>query len=283
MVLPLTLIGYGEAGRTLSRAAGWEAAARVFDIEQLNDYYAEDGVQGCTTAAEAVANARLIISLVTADQALVAANDAASAIAPGALYFDMNSVAPDTKRAAAKLIEATGAHYVDVAIMSPVNPQRLAVPLYVSGQLAEGACEALAALGFTNCRIVGGDVGRASTIKMLRSVMYKGVEALTAECLIACEVAGVTDDVMGSFGNDWATGADYRLDRMMIHGTRRSAEMAEVVKTLEALGCAALMTRGTVDRQAMIGGLDIKVPPQTLAEKLAILRQHEGKGPIHDH
>lgn len=283
MTLALTLIGYGEAGRTFSRAAGWETSARVFDILQLTDSYAEDGVEGCNRMSAAVADASLVISVVTADQALAAARDAALAIGDGALYLDMNSVAPATKRTAATLIEAAGAHYVDVAIMSPVNPKRLAVPLYVSGPHAPNACERLAALGFTDCRIVGDDIGRASTIKMLRSVMYKGVEALTAECLIACEVAGVTEEVMGSFGNDWATGADYRLDRMMVHGTRRAAEMAEVVKTLDGLGCDALMTRGTVARQALIGGLDIKVPPHTLAEKLAILRQHQGEGDKHDH
>lgn len=271
MGLPLTLVGYGEAGRTFARAAAWEASVRVFDIQQLIDLYVEDGVQGCANSADAVAGSMLVISVVTADQALSAACETAKTINSGALYLDMNSVAPDTKRAAASVIEAAGAHYVDVAVMAPVDPQRLAVPLYVSGDYAAVASERLSELGFCNLRIVGEAVGRASTIKMLRSVMYKGVEALTAECLIACQKAGVTDDVMGSFGNDWATAADYRLDRMMVHGTRRAAEMAEVVKTLEGLGCDALMTRGTVDRQARMGALDIKNPPKGLANKLAIL------------
>ena len=115
----------------------------------------------------------------------------------------------------------------------------------------------LANLGFSNVRSVGDELGRASTIKMLRSVMYKGMEALTAECLIACEKAGVTDEVLGSFGGDWASGADYRLDRMMVHGARRAAEMAEAAKTLEALGIEPLLTYGTVARQQAIGDLGI--------------------------
>jgi 3-hydroxyisobutyrate dehydrogenase-like beta-hydroxyacid dehydrogenase len=130
----------------------------------------------------------------------------------------------------------------------------------------------LGALGFTNVGAVGDDVGRASTIKMLRSVMYKGVEALTAECLIACERAGVTEEVLASFGNDWSNGADYRLDRMMIHGLRRSAEMAESVKTLEALGVEPAMTKGTVARQQAIGALGITAPPEGLAAKLERLK-----------
>ena len=51
-------------------------------------------------------------------------------------------------------------------------------------------------------------------------------------------------------------------------GERRSAEMAESVKTLEALGVSALMTRGTVARQALIGALGIKAPPEELDAKL---------------
>ena len=183
----------------------------------------------------------------------------------------MNSVAPDTKRAAAAEIGAAGGRYVDVAVMSPVNPARLGVPLLVSGPYAQDGLNALEALGFKSVRVVGDEVGRASTIKMLRSVMYKGMEALTAECLIACERAGVTDEVLGSFGNDWAKGADYRLDRMLVHGLRRAAEMAESVKTLESLGVDALMTRGTVSRQAQIGGLGVSPVPETLKGKLEML------------
>jgi 3-hydroxyisobutyrate dehydrogenase-like beta-hydroxyacid dehydrogenase len=147
------------------------------------------------------------------------------------------------------------------------------VPLLVSGPHVEAAMQTLSQLGFTNVESVGTEIGRASTIKMLRSVMFKGVEALTAECLMACEKAGVTREVMDSFKNDWSSGADYRLDRMMVHGTRRGEEMNEVVKTLEGLGIAPLMTRGTAQRQTQVGALAIANPPQGLEAKLDMLVQ----------
>ncbi|MGB5485036.1 DUF1932 domain-containing protein, partial [Parasphingorhabdus sp.] len=102
---------------------------------------------------------------------------------------------------------------------------------------------------------------------------YKGVEALTAECLIACEKAGVIDEVLGSFNNDWSAQADYRLDRMLVHGTRRSAEMAEAVKTLEMLGVEPDLTRATVARQAALGELGLNPPPDGLNAKLKALAQ----------
>jgi 3-hydroxyisobutyrate dehydrogenase-like beta-hydroxyacid dehydrogenase len=276
----LTLIGYGEAGRAFARAARWGSAARVFDCKTnapvtrraMIENYAADGVTGTDSVGEALGQAKLTLSLVTADQALIVARDAAMVIAGNALFFDMNSVAPDTKRAAAAVIDSAGGRYIDVAIMAPVNPAHMNVPLFLSGPDAADGSVALRGIGFTNIRIVGNDVGRASTIKMLRSVMYKGMEALTAECLIACESAGVTDEVLGSFGNDWASGADYRLDRMMAHGLRRAAEMEEVMKTLAGLGVEPLMTRGTVMRQRAIGALGVSPVPETLARKLEVLK-----------
>lgn len=268
MATRLSLIGYGEAGRTFARAGLWGEACRVFDLKPFDALYSQDGLTGCARLGDAIDQSGQIISLVSADQSLVVAREASAFIAKGALYFDMNSVAPATKQAAAKLIEAAGGLYVDVAIMAPVDPQRLDVPLLISGPHAHAGHDALLALGFARIALVGDEIGRASTIKMLRSVMFKGVEALTAECLMACAKAGVVSEVMGSFGNDWASGADYRLDRMMVHGTRRSAEMVEVVKTLEDLGVDAHMTIGTAARQAQIGGLKIDVPPQGLELKL---------------
>jgi 3-hydroxyisobutyrate dehydrogenase-like beta-hydroxyacid dehydrogenase len=264
-----TLIGFGEAGQAFAMGENWPAFDRVPEKSRS------------ATLAEALDGASAVLSVVTADQALTVATEAAGLIAPGTFYFDMNSVAPDTKRAAAAVIDARGGYFIDVAVMSPVNPAGLATPLLVSAPHAEDGAALLVQLGFTNLRVVGTEVGRASTIKMLRSVMYKGMEALTAECLIACEKAGVTDEVLGSFGNDWASGADYRLDRMMVHGLRRSAEMEEVVKTLEALGVDPLMTRGTVLQQRAIGGLGVSPVPEGLTAKLALIPGNAGTQSFH--
>ena len=275
------LIGFGEAGRTFSLAGQWRGTAAVYEAlhgePAMQAAMGEAGVAACAKMADALAGVPLILSLVTADQALAAAREAARDIAPGAIFCDMNSVAPQTKQAAAAIIEGAGGHYVDVAIMAPVSPQGLAVPLLLSGSDAEAAATALAGLGFANLRVVGGDVGRASAIKMIRSVMVKGMEALTAECVLAAQEAGVLDEVLASLDasekpRPWAERADYNLDRMMVHGVRRAAEMEEVVGTLEGLGTGATMTRGTVERQRTIGTLGLKAPAAGLAGKIDQIR-----------
>ncbi|WP_156254918.1 NAD(P)-dependent oxidoreductase, partial [Sandarakinorhabdus oryzae] len=227
---------------------------------------------GCASLGEALAGAAQVISVVIADAAVAAAEAAAPHLSAGSFYFDMNSVSPGAKQAAARAITAAGGHYVDTAVMAPVNPQRLAVPLLLAGPEADAGQVRLAALGFSNIHIVGSDIGRAATIKMLRSVLFKGMEALTAECLLACDRAGVTDEVVASFGAGFAEQADYRFDRMLVHGTRRAAEMVEAAKTLTELGIEPLLTRGTIARQADLGGRGHAPPPAGLAAKLEALR-----------
>ena len=256
----IALIGFGEAGQCFAAAADWGKRAQVFDIDPQRSRAA--------TLSEALTGADIILSLVTADQALIAAELAAPLIAKRALFCDMNSVAPQTKRAAAQMIEAAGGRYLDVAIMAPVEPARLAVPLLLASPYADAGSLALGTLGFTSIRSVGDEVGRAATIKMLRSVMFKGLEALTAECALAAHRAGVIDEVMTSLWGDFTEKADYNLDRMLVHGSRRAAEMDEVVKTLSGLGVEAEMTRGTVVRQQALGMLGIKSPPAGLNAKL---------------
>ncbi len=137
--------------------------------------------------------------------------------------------------------------------MGPVDGE-LKVPMLLAGPHAAAARELLAALGFSDVRIVGEEVGRASAIKMIRSVMVKGIEALSAECLAAAETAGVLDEVVASLDasdrhGSWAKRIAYNLGRMELHGTRRAAEMEEAARTLEDLGVEPTMTRGTIEVQ----------------------------------
>lgn len=256
----IALIGYGEAGHTFASAAGWEDRAAAFDIDAARKAVMDaDGIAACADAAAAAGSAELVLSLVTADAALAAATQAAPALRQGALFCDMNSVAPGTKRKAAEAVGAAGGRYVDVAVLAPVNPARLRVPLLLAGPDAGAAAEALAAAGFANIRVVGDQVGRASAIKMIRSVMVKGVEALTAEMMIAAEAAGVTDEVLASLdasdkSDPWAVRAAYNVERMTTHGLRRAAEMAESARTLDELGVEPMMTAGTIRRQRQMAG-----------------------------
>jgi 3-hydroxyisobutyrate dehydrogenase-like beta-hydroxyacid dehydrogenase len=279
----IALIGFGEAAQAFAAAAGWADDAAVFDIKteaaetraaKLADY-ARHGVTGYRSAHAALAETPAVLSLVTADAGLAAAQDYARHLPADALWFDMNSVSPETKRAAETAVTTSGIRYVDVAVMAPVHPKRTSAPLLLSGPHAETGAAVLQGLGFQDVRCVGTRVGHASAIKMIRSVMVKGIEALTAECLLAAHRAGVVDEVLSSLGSDWTQKADYNLERMLAHGLRRAAEMEESARTLEDLGISPVMTRGTVARQRALGALGLAHPPQGLPAKLAALGKEQ--------
>jgi 3-hydroxyisobutyrate dehydrogenase-like beta-hydroxyacid dehydrogenase len=243
-------IGFGEAGTAFATAPDWAGEVRAFDVDPARTLAA--------SLVDALRGADAVLSVVTADAALKVAREAAPLLGTGALFLDMNSVAPDTKRAARDAIEGASGRYVDVAVMAPVHPARLAVPLLVSGDHAEAGAAALRAMGFSDVCIVAGGVGTASAIKMIRSVMIKGVEALTAEMMAAADAAGVGAQVLASLGDGWDAKAAYNLERMTTHGMRRAAEMEEVAKTLTALGVDPLMTRGTIVRQREMAGQQLR-------------------------
>ncbi|MFY0690542.1 MAG: NAD(P)-dependent oxidoreductase [Paracoccaceae bacterium] len=269
MTSDITFIGFGEAASAI--VSGWDATRdiRSYDIktdapetaQSQQDRFAAFGVTGCQSSAQAVSGARLVFSTATADQAVVTARTAAPHLAPGTFWFDLNSCAPSSKREAAALLAARDVRYVDVAVMAPIHPKKNMTPLLVSGPHAQEAHAILTGLPMAPT-IVEGPVGAASSIKMIRSVMVKGMEALTAECCLAARAAGVEEAVLASLAGsnpamNWPEQAAYNFERVMQHGIRRAAEMREVVKTLEDLDLPADMARATVAWQSRIGGLGV--------------------------
>jgi 3-hydroxyisobutyrate dehydrogenase-like beta-hydroxyacid dehydrogenase len=267
--LSVGLIGFGEAGRAF--ASGWTfpLAGRVaaYDIKAadprtapfVRSAAAELGMSIFDEPGPALANAGLGLCLVTADQAVNAAAAAASHLRPGTIWLDGNSCAPGSKQRAAAIIDEAGGRYVDMAIMAPVAPKRHRTPCLLSGPHAEAACAALAGLDM-DVRIAGTRVGDAAAIKMLRSVMVKGLEALVAECLLAARRAGVENEVLASLQAsdpewDWRARGDYNLERMLVHGARRAAEMREAAVMLRELGLPDRMTRAAAEWEDAIAGL----------------------------
>ena len=277
----IAFVGFGEAGHAL--ASSWMRPARgttrAYDIKlreaatsgAVVERCAEAGVEPRPDPGPALDTAGLVFSLVTADQALQAARACAPHLLPGTLWLDCNSCAPQTKQAAAAVIEAAGGRYVDVAVMAPVYPKRHEVPLLLSGPHAALAAARIETLGLRP-KLAGEQVGDASSVKMLRSVMIKGLEALTTECVLAARRAGVEDAVLASLqasdpGIDWRARAIYNMERMLVHGARRAAEVEEVCVTLRAFGLPDWMSRGTVEWQRHLASLEIDPGADDLAQR----------------
>lgn len=266
----LAFIGFGEAGRAFAsglHGVRGDLSLRAFDIKSLDlstgpamaEAYRSHRVSGMANGCEAVFGAEAVFSLVTADRALAVAESLAEQGLQGQLYLDCNSCSPGTKRQSCALIEAAGGRYVDVAVMAPVHPGLHQTPLLVSGPHAREALDLFDALDM-RAKLMPGEVGRASSVKMVRSIMIKGLEALTLECVLAGRQAGVEEEVLATLdksfpGFDWPNKAAYMMERVMTHGIRRAAEMREVAKSVEEWELAPHMARATVERQQEVGDL----------------------------
>jgi len=271
----IAFVGFGEAARAFldgwRMQPGFSARVAAYDIKTdapdadvraaKRADYAAANVIGASSAPEAVAGADAVFSVVTADQAHQAAMAALPGLAKGALFFDCDSCAPQTKERTAREVDAAGARYVDVAVMAPVHPRLHRTPLLISGPHARAAAPVLEALDMS-AAIHDGPVGSSSAIKMIRSIMMKGLEALVCECVLAGRKAGVIETVLDSLddtypGFDWRKRSAYMLERVMTHGVRRAAEMREVALTVDLLGLDGAMSRASVGWQQTVGDLGL--------------------------
>jgi 3-hydroxyisobutyrate dehydrogenase-like beta-hydroxyacid dehydrogenase len=264
---PVCLIGFGEAGGILGGglAAAGHAVA-TFDIlladpargPAMREKAARAGVRACASAAAAAAGARLVVSAVTAAADGDVAREAGGYLKPGQIFLDINSVSPETKRASAALVERSGADFVEAAVMAPVPPQGMKVPMLLGGARAAEVAALLNGSGMST-EAVATEIGRASAIKMCRSVMIKGVEALAVECFLTARRYGVEDRIVASldktFPLDWNRLAGYLIGRVVEHGKRRAQEMREVADTVAHVGLDPLMPSATAERQDWLAAL----------------------------
>ena len=264
----LCFIGFGEAGQAIAsglreagieRVATWDILYPKSEGAALKAAGEAMGARLAISAADAVTGSDIIVAAVTASSSLEAAQSVAPHIAGNPYYLDINSVSPGRKQETAKLLGGV-ARYVDVAILAPIHPKRHKTPLLLAGEHARTVLPLLVDELEMQGTIASDQVGAAAALKMIRSVMIKGIEALTAECFLAAQRAGITEEVAASLKNnyptlDWGKVVDYNLERMASHGIRRAEEMEQVTATLTELGIAPLMARATVARQREMGEL----------------------------
>jgi 3-hydroxyisobutyrate dehydrogenase len=291
-------IGFGEAGYTIGkglRAAGlgplfaydiaWQSSERgALILSRAHDA----GATLVENPAELASAATTLISTVTCSAALEAAQQHAPFIGRSAgspdvqhLYADLNSVSPEIKRRIGEVIEATGAAFVEAAVMAPVGPYGHRVPMLLGGPGAATFAQAMQPFDMRLQILPGAGVGTAAAVKMCRSVVVKGLEALLTECVLGASEYGATEHVFASLqesypGIEWKKLADYNINRLVVHGERRAREMEEVAETLRDVGVDPIMAEATARRQDWGAKLGLKAHfppegPQGIADVLAVL------------
>ena len=201
----ISFIGFGEAGQAMAsglresgieRIAAWDILFPQGEGERLRAAGETMGVRLADSAADAVRETDMIIAAVTAASKRGRGPFDPAASFRNPYYLDINSVSPGRKQETERLL-GPKARYVDVAVIAAIHPARHRTPMLVAGPHAETIAPLLAELDM-HASIVGPQTGAAAAIKMIRSVMIKGIEALTLECFLAAARAGVLDEVTAS-------------------------------------------------------------------------------------
>jgi 3-hydroxyisobutyrate dehydrogenase-like beta-hydroxyacid dehydrogenase len=284
-------IGFGEAGFTIAsglRSAGitdieaydiaWETADRG---PLISERAGRAGVKLLKSSAALAGRVDILFSAVTSSAALEAVEQTAMFLTTGHLYVDLNSVSPALKRRIGSIVSGRGAKFVEAAVMAPVAPYGHAVPMLLGGPHAETFAGLMRPFGM-RLDPLAGELGTAAAVKMCRSIVVKGLEAILCECVLGASAYGAEAQVFASLqesfpGIEWRTLADYAMNRLVVHGERRAREMEEVAETLRAMGIDPIMAEATARRQdwsARQGLRERFAPegPQTYAEVLAALR-----------
>jgi 3-hydroxyisobutyrate dehydrogenase-like beta-hydroxyacid dehydrogenase len=260
----IAFIGFGEVGQRFSAdfMRGENVAITAYDLVFEDPSLAAARIakaqalriSPAASAASACRDARFVISAVTADAVETVAAEARHYLAAGQFFFDVNSASPSTKQRAARHVEASGAHYIEGAVMGPVLAPGIRVPILAGGPAADEAVILLNSLGM-NVRAVAPEHGKASAIKLCRSIVIKGLEALMVDCARAARQADVAPEVFASLAEtfpsiDWPALADNMAERVAKHGVRRSAEMQEAAEMLADMGLAPDLARAVAEAQA---------------------------------
>jgi 3-hydroxyisobutyrate dehydrogenase-like beta-hydroxyacid dehydrogenase len=259
----IALIGFGEVGQRFGREF---LATGLFDVSTydilfnnspegaaLRDKARAMKIEASASAAAAAEGARIVFSCVTATSAKDVAEEAATYLAPDQFFVDINSVSPETKRADADAVAGSGASYVECAVMAPIAPYGIKVPILLGGKHGNDLAAILNPAGM-KMEMASEIVGQASAIKMCRSIMIKGIEALAVECFLTSRRYGVEETIIASLEEtfpqmDWEKLAGYLVGRVVQHGRRRAAEMREVADTETAIGLEPIMASATARRQ----------------------------------
>jgi len=272
----VAVIGFGEVGQIFARElrvagvshlAAFDIAFENPDSPQLKAARVQE-ITICASAGEAAAQADLVISSVTAGSALTVAEAVVGHLRHAPFFLDVNSVSPSTKQAASAVVEAAGGRYVEAAVMTSVPPHGIRSPMLLGGPHAETFIDLAAPWGM-RLTAFSPEVGRASSVKMCRSVMIKGLEALTTECMLAARHYGVEEQVLSSLADtlphkDWAGLARWMISRPLVHGRRRAEEMREVARTVREAGIEPILSAPTAIRQDWAAERGRELPPGIL-------------------
>jgi len=292
----LGLVGYGEIGSTLGKGL------RGAGLQQISCYdkYAFDGpysdiIQGRAREAgvtlvrsngELADASDLIFSVTPGSSSLESADAFAPVLTDRHTFLDFASATPKIKKSVANKLASSGALLGDGSIEgTPLHGYSMR--MLSSGPAGERVRDWLVPWGM-QIEFTGEVLGTASGIKILRSVLIKGIEALTDEMLLAARQYGIDEIVLASasktLARPWMDTVHSLTPSGVIHAKRRAEELEMSADAVQDAGIEPIMARAIAARLRWKESLGLKdhfkgIVPRTYQEALAAIELKAGLQP----
>lgn len=254
--LRIAIIGLGEVGRCYAKPlheAGYELLlCEAKPSPAALDLSSQWGLPIQDKPGTWLADADWVLSCVTGAYALAVAQQVFPFMRKDAGLADFTTASPETKRAAARLAAEHSVRYVDTAIMGAISLNWVRTPLLAAGLGAQDLKTFIEQAGGRVQVIEGGAAGDAISLKILRSVFTKGMEALCVELLTSAEKQGVREKLYEQLQDIDQTPLRNFIDMLVrthvIHAKRRAHEVHDASNELTAQGLPSLVLPGVEQR-----------------------------------
>lgn len=277
----LALLGFGEAARRLAKdltQAGFtgilaysRSGAKAQPGDPLHRHAQAAGVTLVKTVGTLAKKSDIIIVLTPGKSALPALKKILKHLRPDHLYVDASSNSASNMEKAAALI-GDKARFVDSSIMGPVDLMGIKVPFAASGPNATVFRDLMTPYGMV-INVVGANPGDASAMKLIRSVLMKGLAGLLLETMEAARRRNILDEVIEDSSVTFNDIPFQKIIRRYVGGTavhceRRIHEMKECLELLHDMGSSDRNTRNTIAmlREMVKMGMPVKFTsePETI-------------------
>jgi 3-hydroxyisobutyrate dehydrogenase-like beta-hydroxyacid dehydrogenase len=266
-------IGYGEVAYHFSKGLKEDGIREIFAYDKnakeitkgeiVRRRARDTGVQLSPSLRQLVDESDLIFSAVWGNAALKVAGQCASFVRAGQFYCDLNNTAPSVKMRGAEALNAKGAKYVDLALFVAPERDRHRSFMLASGDGARPFRRIMARYGLKP-EVVPGGAGKATTIKTLVNIYYKGIQALCLELAMSAWKVGIDPEALSPLVVKPVESLPkeeemaFWIIRGILHAERKAAELESIIKAVREWGVKPMMLEATRKRLKTVSEYGLK-------------------------
>ena len=285
MSITMGFLGFGEVGYYMSKGLKQNGFGRIaaFDkghamaalfVATIASRAEEAGVDLLPSMAGLLKQSDVVISALPAKYTMDAAREALGYEIAARLFVDVSTAKPEVKKELEQLFAKKGIDFADGAMLGPLPTYGHTVPILASGKGAASWAEMMNPWGM-KIELTEGAAGTASSIKLIRSVFMKGLEALLVETFLFAKKSGAEELVLNSISETLKVPFRDTAKRMiaadLVHAERRSFEVGESIELMKDIGVEPIMAGAIVRRLQKSASLGTReelggVPPKSLPE-----------------